>query len=903
MKKVRIILILVMMLCLSGCTNNITESSSYQVVFDLKGGITDQQTEVVIKRGETIELFTPIKTGYTFLGWKENNKTIDTKVYTVNRHLNFVAEWELTNYEITFLMNGSTSHNDMKKTVTYQESFILPIPTKRGYTFLGWFLDGQLFEENVWKITHDVTLEARWEKSTYVITFETGYETTISTQTVNLNQVFKLPVLERAGYTFLGWMINNELIDYEIWILKSDAIAVAKWEAVDYLLTLDYGYDEVKDTFTLEYEQALSLPILNREGYQFIGWYLNDTLFNDSKYQYQDNLTIVAKWLKTYNIQYVTYNDTLIPTATYTETNEVNLPIPTLTNHQFMGWYDNPYFQNEKYEKLAMGTTGDKVFYARWQNNDENHIMSLTSSLYAMQTSEYKDLSIYPQDVKPSASLYWYKIGVKRNEHGKYLITGIKLPNEVLSLLDDYDYLLIAYPNYPNYQELINASLSIGDELVFSTSLSTFKTGSINVMIDFIKGTLPYAEISRHLTNEYNNISEVTSDLVLIDNYQNIDITWKTSNHEVISSTGVYHQPSVTREVTLQAIVGTTLVFTKNVRVNGLQNNSKALATGYIYTGWSKLTDHTTEVLDIIYCAFAYTDSEGNFTNMSETSTYMKNVLTYVMPKARLFGTKVIFSVNQQNGSFATLASNETARKKLANNIVLMINKYGFSGVDIDWETPTTATKQNFTLLMKDIYLAVKANNPEHLVTAAIGGGKWQPPRYDLENSVQYLDYINWMLYSMTSANGQFQSALYKSTKGYTLSSCSVQESLAIFDGYYVPRAKLLLGIPFYGIRQSGSAGIGTTSTGSSSVTYAYLVSQYLVNPPVGVIVGYDEECQVPYIYDRNNGWFFSYDDPRSIERKCEYINTHGLGGIMYWQDNQDDGDTLINAIEANIRK
>ena len=89
-----------------------------------------------------------------------------------------------------------------------------------------------------------------------------------------------------------------------------------------------------------------------------------------------------------------------------------------------------------------------------------------------------------------------------------------------------------------------------------------------------------------------------------------------------------------------------------------------------------------------------------------------------------------------------------------------MINLYGFDGVDIDWETPLSEEATSFTNMMRVIYEKVKANNPNHLVTAAIAGGMWQPPRYDLVNSHQYLDYINMMTYGMVSNNGYYQNAL-----------------------------------------------------------------------------------------------------------------------------------------------
>ena len=85
---------------------------------------------------------------------------------------------------------------------------------------------------------------------------------------------------------------------------------------------------------------------------------------------------------------------------------------------------------------------------------------------------------------------------------------------------------------------------------------------------------------------------------------------------------------------------------------------------------------------------------------------------------------------------------------------------------------------------MNAIFEKVKAANPSYWVTAAIGGGKWQPPKYDLTNSTKYMDYVNLMTYSMATGNGYYQNALFKSTKKATLVSCSIDESVKIFNRF-----------------------------------------------------------------------------------------------------------------------
>ena len=193
----------------------------------------------------------------------------------------------------------------------------------------------------------------------------------------------------------------------------------------------------------------------------------------------------------------------------------------------------------------------------------------------------------------------------------------------------------------------------------------------------------------------------------------------------------------------------------------------------------------------------------------------------------------------------------------------------------------------------------MKAANPNYLVTAAIGGGKWQPPKYDLVNSKQYLDYINMMTYSMATGNSYYQNALYKSSKGATLTSCTIDESVKLYNSYGIENAKILVGIPFYLTVQTGSGGPGSKVGTGKSIWYNQLDTTYAVSDTMKEY--FDEECGVPYRYDAVNQIFVSFDNEKSIKRKCEYINALGLAGIMYWQYGQDVDDQLSNAIGKYI--
>ena len=43
-----------------------------------------------------------------------------------------------------------------------------------------------------------------------------------------------------------------------------------------------------------------------------------------------------------------------------------------------------------------------------------------------------------------------------------------------------------------------------------------------------------------------------------------------------------------------------------------------------------------------------------------------------------------------------------------------------------------------------------------------------------------------------------------------------------------------------------------------------------------------------PFLYNRRQQLFVSYDDVRSMEAKTKYVRDKGLGGIMFWELTND---------------
>ena len=122
--------------------------TTYTVTFDAMGGTVNPSSKVVTYGQTYGELPTPVRANYIFSGWyipdwndhQHGMITADT-VVTLDGDKTAYAYWTQPTSTLTFNANGGTV-GTASKTVTYGHAYgELPIPTRTGYNFDGWYLN------------------------------------------------------------------------------------------------------------------------------------------------------------------------------------------------------------------------------------------------------------------------------------------------------------------------------------------------------------------------------------------------------------------------------------------------------------------------------------------------------------------------------------------------------------------------------------------------------------------------------------------------------------------------------------------------------------------------------------------------------------------------------------------
>lgn len=143
--------------------------NTYTLTYDLNGGSFNASTTQRFKyeSEDAISSEIPIKSGYSFAGWKWGDVTMQPGDTIPKECGNFTltAHWK-KQYTLTFDANGGTISETSRAITEGSQVGNLPTPTKEGYEFYGWYTHPQSGLYYVFnggnRITEDTTVVAYW---------------------------------------------------------------------------------------------------------------------------------------------------------------------------------------------------------------------------------------------------------------------------------------------------------------------------------------------------------------------------------------------------------------------------------------------------------------------------------------------------------------------------------------------------------------------------------------------------------------------------------------------------------------------------------------------------------------------------------------------------------------------
>ena len=343
----------------------------------------------------------PAKRGHDFGGWFDNETFNESGKLAEGAKmpaaaLTYYAKWTPSVYDITYgnVANGSFGDAARPETHTYGTATAIPDLTRTGYVFNGWLVNGVGAAQTGLTLgaedyTGAIALTAAWTAERYAITYEgmdgAQYgEAHPDWYAYDTDTVISDPT--KAGYTFLGWLVNGESTARKALTLAKESCTgaitlTATWKQNPYTITWMVNEGGTINE-TLEYSKtaffggAITAPTVTaKDGYAFGGWYTDGsnfaehTKFNNGDKMPEGDVIYYAKWTL---IEYtITYNLNGGTNAgenpkTYTvESEKIMLLEPSKTGYRFDGWYSDAERTNRVTE-IAKGSTGDVTLYAKW---------------------------------------------------------------------------------------------------------------------------------------------------------------------------------------------------------------------------------------------------------------------------------------------------------------------------------------------------------------------------------------------------------------------------------------------------------------------------------------------------------------------------------------------------------
>lgn len=345
---------------------------------------------------------------------------------------------------------------------------------------------------------------------------------------------------------------------------------------------------------------------------------------------------------------------------------------------------------------------------------------------------------------------------------------------------------------------------------------------------------------------------------------------------------------------------------------------------GY-YAAWSAYSGFTPDKIDaskLTHINYAFANI-GNDLKIAlgypdiDPSNFTKlNALKQIYPNLK---TLIAVGGWSWSGKFSDVALTDITRTAFADSCVDFIVKYGFDGIDIDWEYPVSGglstnvkrpeDKQNFTLLLQKLRERLDArglvDGKKYLLTFAGATGSWYVNNTELGIIHQYVDYGNIMTYDIHGTWDKytdFNAPLYNNSDTSPQYKWSVDASVNAWLKAGFPTEKLVMGVPFYGYKYNSvvnaNKGLYQIYSGGSSLSYANIATNYI--NASGYVRYFHSESMVPWLF--NGSTFISYEDEHSMGLKAQYIKNKGLGGAMIWELSQDPNRILLNSLYNGLK-
>lgn len=315
------------------------------------------------------------------------------------------------------------------------------------------------------------------------------------------------------------------------------------------------------------------------------------------------------------------------------------------------------------------------------------------------------------------------------------------------------------------------------------------------------------------------------------------------------------------------------------------------------------------------YYSQSYDDFMKNYDKMSSTAVKWYTLDdngdvtdNYASPKWIMVpdGYEDVIKLSKENGlkiymllfesdasKLQKILSTLDSRKRLVNQIMTVVQREGYDGVNIDFEGVKSADKDKFNEFIQGLSEALHAEGKSLNISLPVKTEKadWWPG-YDYQTLGKYSDFAVLMAYDKNPASPEPQSGI------------DWVEDVVDYAIARIPAEKVVLGIGYYGYDWSSNGGRSTVLATRNGINISGLLFADELAAKYGLKFTIDKKSGLAYgTYTDDNGVFHQIwmENEASVDAKAKLVIEKGLKGVALWRLGYTT-PSFWNALSANFR-
>ena len=223
------------------------EAITYNITYTSDLSIDINLLPKVYSKDNVVNFDSLTKLGYEFVGWYLNGKLV-TSTLNMTGDIKLEARFKIIEYKITYVLNGANNHQDNPLKYTIKDELTFKAPTKAGYTFNGWYINGTDTKvESIIGKTGDLVLEAHFTPEKVTVTFVDGNKEIEKVEIDYNSTISQITDPTKEGYVFNSWYLDGNKYDFSKPVTK-DITLEAFYNKIALSTTIDNKVITVSST-------------------------------------------------------------------------------------------------------------------------------------------------------------------------------------------------------------------------------------------------------------------------------------------------------------------------------------------------------------------------------------------------------------------------------------------------------------------------------------------------------------------------------------------------------------------------------------------------------------------------------------------------------------------------------